>query len=354
MAIDPEELKRLVAQFASVNADPEGDASVESARQERRGLAQAAVGSRTISDLTRAFMPLGSQGPGYGQAEAMERAGDDRYAEAQGERSARAAKRQGAYPLLNQYLEGNRADASLKNAKDIASAKAQAEAQEKAAAAALQLDRDSQGRKFQMERDTANNAAALERAKVMGQNKLDAIEAKPPPNVPAGEAAELGDMAEVDKQIDALYEDWQRNGRGGALPALTQHIPGTDANSYVKTRDLNAQAIGTKLEGGKLSNSDFTDRYTKFMPTPGDTEASAERKREGLKAYARQKVAGRVRGLGAAGYNTKGLEGIVPQAPAAGVRMAPPGGVSPGLWTLPRSKRPRRTAGRCSNGRLRS
>lgn len=331
MAIDPEELKRLVAQFSAVNADPEGDAAVEAARQERRGLSQAAAGSRTIADLTRAFMPLGSQGPGYGQAEALERRGDDLYAEAQGERGARASKRQGAYPLLNQYLEGGRSDAALKNAKDIAAEKAKADAAEKQAAAVLQLDRDSQGRKFQLERDTANNAAALERAKIVGQNKLDAIDAKPPPNVPAGEAADLGDLAEVDKQIDSLYEDWRKNGRGGILPGITQHIPMTDANSYTKTRDLNAQAIGTKLENGKLSDADFANKYQKFMPSPGDSEEAANRKKEGLKAYARQKVEGRVKGLGAAGYNTKRLEEIVPKAPAQPVRMAPPGGGKPGF-----------------------
>lgn len=231
MALDPEELKRLMAEFSAVNADPEADAQVAAARDERRQFSQGAAGSRVISDLTRAFMPIGSQGPGYGQADALEKRGDDVYAEAQGERGARAAKRQAAYPLLNQYMEGRRTDATLQNAKEIASAKAKAEAEEKAAAAALSQDQRSQDRQFQAEQKGLDRASHERSAALMAGSREKALDAKhdaaaSKSNVYGRDALEGATPTEDDKK-HVLTADTTATALKSALANLDAKLQGT-------------------------------------------------------------------------------------------------------------------------------
>jgi hypothetical protein len=45
-------------------------------------------------------------------------------------------------------------------------------------------------------------------------------------------------------------------------------FPGTDANSYKAGLKPKIQALGTALEGGKLTDADF-DKYADMIPGPG-------------------------------------------------------------------------------------
>lgn len=123
--------------------------------------------------------------------------------------------------------------------------------------------------------------------------------------IPAAEAQKIGDLQSAETQIDQLYDEFKA--RTGKFSFLTKHIPGTDASKYGNVANIAAQTIGGALEGGKLSDED--KRYYKtLLPEADDTTATADNKRQQMKAFVRTKLGGQLKALGGAGYNVAGVQ----------------------------------------------
>lgn len=92
------------------------------------------------------------------------------------------------------------------------------------------------------------------------------------------------DAAEkIINDLEAEYND-KASSTGSALMSM---IPGTDANSYKAGLKPKIQALGTALEGGKLTDADFS-KYEAMIPGPGtfpdQKVAMIKALRESLKA----------------------------------------------------------------------
>ena len=126
-------------------------------------------------------------------------------------------------------------------------------------------------------------------------------------DIPAGEAAQIGEYDAVDEEITALDRDWEKLASDW-YSGMAQYLPGTDAKQYGDAQLLQAQSIGTAIEGGKLTDSDLKDKYLPLMPTAGDSKERKNAKLERLREMARTKKRARVTGLKQAGFNTSGFK----------------------------------------------
>lgn len=142
---------------------------------------------------------------------------------------------------------------------------------------------------------------------------------KDKPKVPAGEAINLGGYESIDNTIDSLGGSFDQyaGGKSGlqrTMSYLGSGLPGTtsDAAKYNQEARRAAQAIGTVLEKGKLTDADYIAKYVPMMPSWGDSEELKRAKLEGLKEYARQKQHSELNALTQAGYATDDFKSLPP------------------------------------------
>lgn len=119
--------------------------------------------------------------------------------------------------------------------------------------------------------------------------------------IPASEAAALGSLETAERALMALDKSWDT--KTGAVSGVAQHLPGTKSAQYNDQKLAAAQVIGTILEGGKLTDSDLSDKYLPLMPSAGDGESRKTAKVENLRRMLRDFGAGKREGLGRAGYD---------------------------------------------------
>jgi len=136
--------------------------------------------------------------------------------------------------------------------------------------------------------------------------------AKPGAQVPAGEASQVGELVAARTALAQLRKSFRE--KTGLVSGVTQYLPGTDAALYSDEVYTTAQAVGTILEGGKLTDADFP-KYLRMLPSAGDSRERADAKIANLTRLLDGRTKGKVKGLGAAGFNTTGLQGL--QGPAS-------------------------------------
>ena len=111
--------------------------------------------------------------------------------------------------------------------------------------------------------------------------------------ITASAATQLADLRTQYNMADQLYGDWSGNvldERGGkdslmgrmSSKAATLLNPGSPEDLYGDNQKRSAQIIGKALEGGKLSDVDYT-KYLRFIPGAFDTKEQAEKKVNELK-----------------------------------------------------------------------
>ena len=133
--------------------------------------------------------------------------------------------------------------------------------------------------------------------------------------LPAGQAERIADLSTIGNQIDDLENQWissfgaKRSGPDdySIQAGLRTYLPGSEESMYEDSRKLKAQTIGKALEGGKLTDVDYT-KYMKFIPSPGDTPARAKEKIANLRKYAGNTKSTLIKTLGQSGYKVSGIE----------------------------------------------
>ena len=136
--------------------------------------------------------------------------------------------------------------------------------------------------------------------------------------LPASEAASLGQYDAIPKMLEDLGADWDKMANQDWIPdSIMQFIPGTEAKRYGSARLASAQAVGTVLEGGKLTDSDLKDKYLPLMPSAGDTKETKQYKLSTLGKMAATKRAAAIKGFGEAGFDVGRFERPTPEDVAA-------------------------------------
>lgn len=149
----------------------------------------------------------------------------------------------------------------------------------------------------------------FEEAKLKAGQKADGAQ------LPAGQAERIADLSTIGNQIDDLENQWissfgsKRSGPNdySIQAGLRTYLPGSEESMYEDSRKLKAQTIGKALEGGKLTDVDYT-KYMKFIPSPGDTPARAKEKIANLRKYAGNTKSTLIKTLGQSGYKVSGIE----------------------------------------------
>lgn len=132
--------------------------------------------------------------------------------------------------------------------------------------------------------------------------------------VPAQIASEIGSYRGMDDMIDNLGGKFDslaasKTGWEKAGSIAAGFLPGNESDEEKYNQELRraAQAIGTVLEKGKLTDADYVAKYVPMMPKFYDSPENKAAKLRGLKEYARTKQEAEVQGLTEGGYDTSGF-----------------------------------------------
>jgi hypothetical protein len=190
------------------------------------------------------------------------------------------------------------------------------EAGQAAAGRSFQAGQANSAFQHQKELANLNNAADLQQKLAGAKLGPDGRPLSAGQKLPATEAAAFGDADASVQSLDDLKSAYDKNiasGFGSMLTGLTQYAPGTDATKYTDKMRPTSQAVGTFLEGGKLSNGDES-KYLNMLPSPGDSADRAKEKIDNLKRLIDLKKQGKLKSLSAAGFD---VEGLLKQAQAS-------------------------------------
>jgi hypothetical protein len=160
-----------------------------------------------------------------------------------------------------------------------------------------------------MKNDQWEQEMAIKRQDV-NQKGMRAETPKAQPTVPSEVAGNIGKFDSAVQLVDDLDKAW--NEKTGTFSGITQWLPNTDSGKYNDQAKVAAQTIGSILEGGKLTDNDYS-KYLAMLPAPGDSQDTKNNKIATLKRQIDLKKKGSIAGLEQAGYNTKGFK----QAPAS-------------------------------------
>lgn len=193
----------------------------------------------------------------------------------------------------------------------------------------LDLSRNEQAAKAQAEKDKQSFIAAENEKNRKAKAALEAMatsaKKKEGAQVPGSVAADLGQFDSALAMADDAKKSYDAKASQAGSRVIA-YIPGSEANQYEKERDVTAQAIGTILEGGKLTEPDYA-RYKAMLPSPSDTNSVADAKIAALKNLIEQKRKGKVEGLAQTGFDVskvqrKEPEGFKKAAPPSGAIAA--------------------------------
>lgn len=171
----------------------------------------------------------------------------------------------------------------------------------------------------QKDREIAALAANRKIANSIDQQKLDLERQKVGTGqgkaIPAELASKISGYDAATTLIDELEKSYQDNasGKGSWIKGM---IPGTDANAYAAGLKPKVQALGTALEGGKLTDADFA-KYYDMIPSSSDFPDQAAAKIKSLREALKAKRDAELGLLKSSGYNT-------PQATASVAPSTPP------------------------------
>jgi hypothetical protein len=154
--------------------------------------------------------------------------------------------------------------------------------------------REAYSRLYQQDRNDR-----LNRAKAAGGKDL-----------PVSAVQDIADAGTAGAVLDDLLASFKKNAASGgvvqsAKTRIMAEVPNTDVSNYAKEAGVGAQVVGSFLEGGKLAESDY-DRYKSFLPQPGDSIETAEKKVANVKRMIERRAASRSQSLGGAGYKVPG------------------------------------------------
>lgn len=102
------------------------------------------------------------------------------------------------------------------------------------------------------------------------------------------------------------YVDTSNYGRvGRGLSSLASNIPlvNTSAGLYNDSRRVAAQTVGTFLEGGKLTDADYSEKYINFFAAASDSKEVGQFKHQLLERMIKSKLFNEVDALGGVGFD---------------------------------------------------
>jgi hypothetical protein len=128
--------------------------------------------------------------------------------------------------------------------------------------------------------------------------------------LPAGEAAKLGEATSAAEAVRDLNAKWKDNA-SGFFNWVASKLPGTNASRYENRANVAAQIVGGYLEGGKLMEQDLI-RYKEMLPHAGETKETAKQKMDALVTMIANRQKGQKNALAGSGYNVSGIPNAAP------------------------------------------
>lgn len=222
---------------------------------------------------------------------------------------------------LNEYLMGK----LLNQEGQVARAQTEQEKMRNEQAMQAKKDRDEAARLAQ-EKANKDREFALKEKELTLKNQ-EGPGGKKLTQVPGSVAAELGQFDSATAMADDAFASYMAKASQSGS-SLKAQFPGTSANQYEKERNVAAQAIGTILEGGKLTDHDY-ERYKAMLPAATDTNQIAQTKISAIKNLILQKRKGKIDGLAQTGFDVSNVPlreptGFSGQAPQPGQAIAAP------------------------------
>jgi hypothetical protein len=184
----------------------------------------------------------------------------------------------------------------------------------------VKSDAETRGNAEWDRRNGITSKQRLHEAEVLANVKASAPDKQP--TVPGGQAADIGQLDAAEKMIHDLSKEWDQK-VSGAGSGLFAKIPGTTAAQYSDNQLAKAQAIGTILEHGKLTDADLYNKYMKLVPEASDSPERKTGKIEQLLRLVQQAKASQIQGLTQAGYKTQGFQTAPAAAAPADAPTAP-------------------------------
>jgi hypothetical protein len=146
--------------------------------------------------------------------------------------------------------------------------------------------------------------------------------------IPASASAQLGDLTNQHAAADTILDEWKKS--MGGVDSLGGYVsqnlksmnPNSTQNIYQSKLKQYAQMIGTALEGGKLTDNDYS-KYMKFLPQVGDSAEAANAKIQNLKQMIQSKHNSLLASYDQTGYSTGSIPQITdqraPPPPSSGI-----------------------------------
>jgi hypothetical protein len=130
-------------------------------------------------------------------------------------------------------------------------------------------------------------------------------QAKKLAQIPAGEAASLGQYDAATQTLDDLGGEW--DDKTGEFSGVMQYLPGTTAARYTDAQRGAAQTVGTVMEEGKLTDADL-QKYMDLTPTAGDGKERKTEKITRLKKMLEDKKRTKIEGFRQSGFDVSGYD----------------------------------------------
>ncbi len=128
-------------------------------------------------------------------------------------------------------------------------------------------------------------------------------------DLPASSVAELGDVDFLRQGIGDLGSAFDAAVPAGGVvdqgkSRASAYIPNSDVANYNLQADMFAQKLGTTLEGGKLTDTDYQSKYRNMVPRPGDSAETKQKKLANIDALLAGYGSARESAYGRSGYRT--------------------------------------------------
>jgi len=158
------------------------------------------------------------------------------------------------------------------------------------------------------------HAEKLAKIKADAKAKADAAKTSKGKSLTDSGATEMSDLRNQYSAMDDIMADWNKNvGNETSGEWMFSGLAGSlspwdsDVENYDDQKRVYAQAVGKALEGGKLTDEDYVNKYMKYFPANTDSPERAKNKIDILKKLLKDSYDNRVETYKDTNFNTGNL-----------------------------------------------
>jgi len=169
---------------------------------------------------------------------------------------------------------------------------------------------------YLMHRENLQNQRDLKGMEMYAASAKAAADAKGGRILPASNLEDLGDLKNQLGVIKNISKDWDKSIKGNSwigestVSKLKSYVPNSEENVFDVKRKAAAQLIGKALEGGKLTDADYINKYYDMIPGQADSADKKAQKVATLEKMVRSAHNEKLKSFSEGGYDTQDLQMI--------------------------------------------